>query len=661
MSGYNARKEWWLWDEAWTCKPDKISTVNQQTKFFGHDEADRFVTKPKHDGISLLIKHKVVDDECYCTDVSPPEGMAKALFPKSKIDFSAVFEPEVVKILEKECENIKGDCYAEIVATKYTGAQPFHAVCGIPNRKRNKVSHAEVIAKNIRVVVFDCDKGVDAVQRDENVVKWFPDCEVDIGKDGEFHWPKDKLVVTFASVVSSKKNVRGDIATFLERFNQEKSPGLEGLVVIKVKKNGKLNGLEKMGEQKKYTSEYTGKIKSQWTTEVLFDGLRKIGKQQICASFTCPGDPGDPGKVHSTLPLYDRQLGRLEADFRHKYKLRGRVFNIGWYINPKRGPGYPDESRWSVYTYHRDGRDDEEFEREKDDRFQILSGKRDDVSHKPAHKPAQIGGKTKKDMSGDVWCPMKKAHLTEYQKRKGQEWNELNQHFMGRLGKDLTDEVELPDESETHAQKQDREEYQRQEQTAAKKKAAEELTFAAQKQAMPFWWRGCMEKSRGDQNNILVDIIEGQVKRTSGPGSKYVDPLMMTQVSLVAKKIGFEWRLYPKLAVFEDTEANRQKALQRITDDTAAKKTQSSNARKLKADKKRSDVLATPEGMKAVQELADKQAKKRERELKVAEDKRKKQKAADEKKQVAEHKRQQVADKKNEPEPFSDAWYEKYL
>jgi len=60
MSGYNARKEWWLWDEAWTCKPDKISTVNQQTKFFGHDEADRFVTKPKHDGISLLIKHKVV-------------------------------------------------------------------------------------------------------------------------------------------------------------------------------------------------------------------------------------------------------------------------------------------------------------------------------------------------------------------------------------------------------------------------------------------------------------------------------------------------------------------------------------------------------------------------------------------------------------------------
>ena len=165
-----------------------------------------------------------------------------------------------------------------------------------------------------------------------------------------------------------------------------------------------------------------------------------------------------------------------------------------------------------------------------------------------------------------------------------------------------------------------------------------------------------MEKDTGDQKNVLVNIIEGQVKR-----SKYVNPSMMTQVSLVAKSIGFEWRLYPNIAMYEDTEANRQKALQRIADDTAAKKTQSSNARKLAADKKRSDVLATPEGMKAVQELADKQAKKRERELKGAEDKRKKQKAADEKKQVAEHKRQQVADKKNEPEPFSDAWYEKYL
>ena len=536
--------------------------------------------------------------------------MAKALFPKSKIDFSAVFEPEVVKILEKECENIKGDCYAEIVATKYTGAQPFHAVCGIPNRKRNKVSHAEVIAKNIRVVVFDCDKGVDAVQRDENVVKWFPDCEVDIGKDGEFHWPKDKLVVTFASVVSSKKNVRGDIATFLERFNQEKSPGLEGLVVIKVKKNGKLNGLEKMGEQKKYTSEYTGKIKRQWTTEVMFDGLRKNGKQQICASFTCPGDPG---KVHSTLPLYDRQVGRLEADFRHKYKLRGRVFNIGWYINPKRGPGYPDESRWSVYTYHMDGRDDEEFEREKDDRFQILSGKRDDVSH----KPAQIGGKTKKHMSGDVWCHKKKDHLTEYQKHKKQEWNEANRRDMRRLG----DALELENKPETHAQKASREEYQRQEQTAAEKKAVAERTYAAQKQEMPWWWRGHMEKDTGDQKNVLVNIIEGQVKRSKNvlvdviegqvKRSKYVNPSMMTQFSQVAKSIGFEWRLYPNIAMYEDTEANRERANQKLADDTAAKKTQSSNARKLAADKKRHGVLATPEGIKAVQELADKQAKKK--------------------------------------------------
>ena len=165
-----------------------------------------------------------------------------------------------------------------------------------------------------------------------------------------------------------------------------------------------------------------------------------------------------------------------------------------------------------------------------------------------------------------------------------------------------------------------------------------------------------MEKSRGDQNNILVDIIEGQVKR-----KKYVDLSMMTEFSRVAKSIDFEWDRYPNIAMYEDTEANRERANQKLADDTAAKKTQSSNARKLAADKKRSVVLATPEGMKAVQELADKQAKKRERELKGAEDKRKKQKAADEKKQVAEHKRQQVADKKNEPKPYSDAWYEKYL
>ena len=165
-----------------------------------------------------------------------------------------------------------------------------------------------------------------------------------------------------------------------------------------------------------------------------------------------------------------------------------------------------------------------------------------------------------------------------------------------------------------------------------------------------------MQKSRGEQNTILVDIIEGYVKR-----KKNVDLSMMTEFSRVAKSIGFEWRLYPNIAMYEDTEANRERENQKLADDTAAKKTQSSNARKLKADKKRSDVLATPEGMKAVQELADKQAKKRERELKGAEDKLKKQKAADEKKQVAEHKRQQVADKKNEPKPHSDAWYEKYL
>ena len=163
-----------------------------------------------------------------------------------------------------------------------------------------------------------------------------------------------------------------------------------------------------------------------------------------------------------------------------------------------------------------------------------------------------------------------------------------------------------------------------------------------------------MEKSRGEQKDILVDFIEGQVKR-----SKYVNPSFMTQCNLVAKSIDFEWDRYPSIAMYEDTEANRERANQKLADDTAAKKTESSNARKLAADKKRSVVLATPEGMKAVQELADKQAKKRERELKGAEDKRKKQKAADEKKQVAEHKRQQVADKKNAPEPFSDAWYER--
>ena len=314
-----------------------------------------------------------------------------------------------------------------------------------------------------------------------------------------------------------------------------------------------------------------------------------------------------------------------------------------------------------VVTRKHSPRGDEEFEREKDDRFRILSGKRDDVSH----KPAQIGGKTKKHMSGDVWCHKKKDHLTEYQKHKKQEWNEANWRDMRRLG----DALELENKPETHAQKASREEYQRQEQTAAEKKAVAERTYAAQKQEMPWWWRGHMEKDTGDQKNVLVNIIEGQVKRSKNvlvdviegqvKRSKYVNPSMMTQVSLVAKSIGFEWRLYPNIAMYEDTEANRERANQKLADDTAAKKTQSSNARKLAADKKRSDVLATPEGMKAVQELADKQAKKRERELKGAEDKRKKQKAADEKKQVAENKRQQVADKKNAPEPFSDAWYER--
>ena len=150
-----------------------------------------------------------------------------------------------------------------------------------------------------------------------------------------------------------------------------------------------------------------------------------------------------------------------------------------------------------------------------------------------------------------------------------------------------------------------------------------------------------MEKSTGDQKDVLVDIIEGQVKRTSGPGSKYVDPLMMTQVSLVAKTIGFEWRLYPKLAVFEDTEANRQKALQRIAHDTAIKKTQSSDA-------KRRNLLATPAGMKAIQELADKQAKKK--------------KTADEKKQP---KVTATATKKAEKERLqaekNQLYYDKYV
>ena len=163
-----------------------------------------------------------------------------------------------------------------------------------------------------------------------------------------------------------------------------------------------------------------------------------------------------------------------------------------------------------------------------------------------------------------------------------------------------------------------------------------------------------MEKHKGEQKEILVEFIEGNVKR-----NKYVGLSMMTQISQVAKSIGFGWRLYPNIAMYEDTKANRERANQKLADDTATKKTQSSNARKLAADKKRHAVLATPAGMKAQQDLADKQAKKRERELKGAEDKRKKQKAADEKKQVAEHKRQQVADKKNAPEPFSDAWYER--
>jgi len=178
---------------------------------------------------------------------------------------------------------------------------------------------------------------------------------------------------------------------------------------------------------------------------------------------------------------------------------------------------------------------------------------------------------------------------------------------------------------ETDANKALREEDERQ----TREKAAEERTFKAQQQAMPFWWRGCMEKSRGDQNNILVDIIEGQVKR-----KKYVDLSMMTEFSRVAKSIDFEWDRYPNIAMYEDTEANRERANQKLADDTAAKKTQSSNARKLAADKKRHGVLATPEGIKAVQELADKQAKKK--------------KTADEKKPTKKAEKERLQAEKNQ-------------
>lgn len=145
-----------------------------------------------------------------------------------------------------------------------------------------------------------------------------------------------------------------------------------------------------------------------------------------------------------------------------------------------------------------------------------------------------------------------------------------------------------------------------------------------------------MEKSRGDQNNILVDIIEGQVKR-----KKYVDLSMMTEFSRVAKSIDFEWDRYPNIAMYEDTEANRERANQKLADDTAAKKTQSSNARKLAADKKRHGVLATPEGMKAVQELADKQAKKK--------------KTADEKKPTKKAEKERLQAEKNQ------IYYDKYV